>query len=290
MTSCNLLEIVTPKNVILKALLFGPTTPKTIVIFLHGLGSSLFAHHDILLPLVTSTTSVLSFNNRGHDEVADIKKLDKRKARGKIRIPGGAAREIFTDCIDDIQGAVNTAKQLGADRIFLLGQSTGCQKVSYYLSKRQNQKHISGAILLAPISDYASRKKVGHPIAFEKALQIAQTFVDSGKPHALLPEKIWPELSEAQRFISLYTPDSPEEIFSYAQSTKNPKALRNITNPLLVVLGEKDQYRDRPIKKIADWFSRNTKQGQVVMIPQADHGFSEHTQDVINLIQEFIAS
>src|SRR5262245_33388648 len=125
-------EIVTPKKVLLNGLWFGrcsaeatqdkPTKPKRTIIWIHGLGSSAFSKLGIVEKLVDEDTSVLTFNNRGHDAVTRIGTTTGKKKTA------GAAFEKFEECADDIQGAINFAKKAGAKQIYLAGHSTGCQK------------------------------------------------------------------------------------------------------------------------------------------------------------------
>ncbi len=68
---CRHVQIVTPKHYLLDGLWFGGSRPKTGVVFVHGLGSTAFAHHNFLTPLASRNTAVLFFGNRGHDTVTD---------------------------------------------------------------------------------------------------------------------------------------------------------------------------------------------------------------------------
>lgn len=290
MTPCHLVEIVTPKRYLLNGLWFGSPQAKKMIICLHGLGSSMFSNHAFLLPLVDQNTAVLVFNNRGHDDIASVKKIDQRKKRGIIKVVAGAAKEVFQECADDIQGAINVVKAQGAQQIFLLGHSTGCQKSVYYLSKRRHQSDVAGVILLSPMSDYAGMIHSTPRDQYETALHTAQQLILEKKPHELLPLSVWPEVVDAQRFISLYTPKSDEEIFSYAHPKDIPHALHILKVPTLVVIGEKDEYRDRPTKKITAWFKKHiqTPSSKIVIIPQANHSFYTNEREVATAILQWI--
>src|SRR5665213_2291682 len=98
MTSAYVVQITTPKEFMLNGLWFGLKKPRNIVIWVHGLGSSMFSKLNIADALVDSGTSVLAFNNRGHDKVSSSSHGRNKRQRG------GAAHEVFTDCVDDIQG------------------------------------------------------------------------------------------------------------------------------------------------------------------------------------------
>lgn len=96
-------------------------------------------------------------------------------------------------------------------------------------------------------------------------------------------------MTDAQRFISLYSGESAEEIFTYWNSKRNPKTLRSVLLPVLVLLAEKDEYADRPAKKIGDWFAEHLKVGdRVVVVPRVKHSFKGAEKQVAKLIKGFM--
>ncbi|MBI5356753.1 alpha/beta fold hydrolase [Candidatus Collierbacteria bacterium] len=285
------INIVTPKKFILNGLWFGSESPSKIIIFIHGLGGNAFSSHKLITPLANNQTAVITFSNRGHDQISSTKKVDNRKKKGYSRITAGESMEIFTDCVDDIQGAVNYALSVNQKAlIYLSGHSTGCQKSVYYLSRFGKQKFIKGVILLAPMSDYASILKSDKNGNLKTAENFAGNLVKKNQPQSLLPPEIWPDMVSAQRLLSLATPESREEIFCYAVSGKIPDIFRKIKIPALIVLAQKDEYRDRPINKIAAWFEGNSKLEKlsINIIPFAPHNFYRFEDQVLNLIKKFI--
>ncbi|MEK7601032.1 MAG: alpha/beta fold hydrolase [Patescibacteria group bacterium] len=285
MRPAHVIEIVTPKKILLNGLWLGPRKPKRVVVWVHGLGSTMFSKLFIADKLIDKETAVLAFNNRGHDKVANIQTVS-----GK-RIQGGAAHEVFTDCVDDIQGAVNFAKKSGVKNIFLTGHSTGCQKSAYWASKVG--RGVNGVVLLAPMSDYASERMAQGVAALRRAEKVARAYVRQGKKNTILPENVWawPWIADAQRFMTLYTGEGPEEIFTYWDPRRNPKALHSVKLPVLVLLAEKDEYADRPAKKIGDWFAEHLKIGdEIVVVPKVGHSFKGAEKKVAGLIRGFMKS
>lgn len=272
MIPANIITLVTKDSIQLSAILFGSPSSETGFIFLHGLGSSAFSHNEVL-PSGEKYLS-LYIHNRGHDELASLKKLNPAKEKGYDWFPGGQAHEIFSDCIYDIQAGVDYLKNLGVKKIFLVGHSTGCQKTIYYLSRLPIKNDISGAILICPMSDYSATLSTVEPSLLAKASNHARNMVKVGEPNKLLPGYLWPETLDAQRFLSLCTPDSTEEIFSYCQPDKKPELLQKVFNPLLVLLAENDEYADRPISEIAKWFSDNTNNATVQLIEGSLHSLT----------------
>ena len=284
MRACYTIEITTPKKFVLNGLWFGPRNPQRAIVWVHGLTSSAFSMSNVSRELVTKDTAVITFNNRGFGTINSIKRKVGRKS---THILGGAAHEIFAECADDIQGAINFARRQGAKKIYLIGHSTGCQKSVYWVSKRLS-RCVKGIVLLAPISDYAAELHLTGKRKIMKAASAARALIRRGKKHELLPASLWSTPIDAQRFLSLYTPESIEEIFSYAQPRKNPRTLKSARVPVLVVLAEKDEFADRPAHKIAEWFENHIREGKVVIIPRAPHGFKEAERPVANTVQRWM--
>jgi alpha-beta hydrolase superfamily lysophospholipase len=290
MNTAELVQIITPQKYILNGFWFGVQHPHRAVILTHGLTSNAFANHDLVVPLADSQTGVLTYSNRGSEKIARFKRVDKRRKKGYTSCMIGEAHEVFTDCIDDIQGAVNFAKAKGAKEIILIGHSTGSQKTVYYLSKRTDPA-IKGAVLLSPLSDFAGVHVMDTKGYYEKAKTYAEELVQKGMPHELIPTAIWPYLHDAQRFLSLYTAESKEEVFCYATPHKRPRTLLKIKKPLLVVVGGDDSSADRPIRQIVQWFQKRLrkKQAEVVSIPHAPHNFYLHEREVVSAVSSWIS-
>ena len=114
----------------------------------------------------------------------------------------------------------------------------------------------------------------------------------SNRRHMLLPEHTWQwsQLADAQRFISLYSGKGPEEIFTYWDSKRKPRTLQSVRIPTLVLLAEKDEYGDRPAKKIVEWFDKNIQTShRVHVIPGASHSFKGKEKTVARKIKDFIS-
>lgn len=276
-------EIETPKGVLLNGLWFGPRKARRVIIWVHGLSSTMFSKQAHMAALLDKHTAVLAFNNRGHDKVSRlIKKNGKRDE-------AGGAHEVFTDCVDDIDGVIRFAKRQGSKQIFLAGHSTGCQKSMYWASKKG--RGVKGLFLLAPLSDYAAEVYLSGREKVAAALTIAKKMMREGKAREFVPVRVWPSrlLADARRYVSLYSGQSAEEIFTYWEPKRNPKTLRSVKLPILVVLAEKDQYAQEPAKKLAGWFTDNLKKtDKVTVISHADHGFRGSEKTVARIIRNFM--
>lgn len=281
MRPAQVVEILTPKKVQLNGLWFGPRKPKRVIVWVHGLGSSAFSKGSIIDALLDKETAVLTFSNRGHDKVSVV-------SRGASRIYGGSAHEVFTDCADDLEGAIAFAKKAGAKNIFLAGHSTGCQKSIFWAAKKG--KGVKGIILLAPISDYAAEMHISGKKKIAKGMRIAKQLFKAGKPHELVPTGTieWSLIADAQRFVSLYSGESAEEIFPYWAPARVPKTLRTVKLPMLVFLAEKDQYADRPAMQMAEWFMKHVRNWRgIVVVKDVDHSFTGGEEVIVRHTRSF---
>ncbi len=276
MIPCHALVFETPKKVLLNGLWFGKKDARRVFVWLHGLTSSAWSRHALMEMLAQGDTAVLSFSNRGHDTVTTVQK-------GKKRVTAGGGAEVFTECVDDIDGAVAFSRSHGAKEVILVGHSTGCQKSVYWAFNRKS-KGINGIVLLAPLSDWASANAMKNEKPLLKgATQKARALIKAGKPHAFLPNGAWHHPVTAQRFLSLFTPESTEQsIFPYFDE-RAPKMLAKVTVPVLALFAGKDEYSDRPAKKLEQWFSAHPPLGgmTVATVPRVEHSFKGGEEAVV---------
>lgn len=287
--SCVPVSFTTEDKKILNGLWFYSPNASKAVVFVHGLTSNTFAGHSYILPAVDEDTSILFFNNRGHDKVVKVKVVDPDSPKGTRSELIGATHEVFTDSKYDIQAAIDFVKGQGIDEITLAGHSTGCQKSVYYLAQGNNQKNVSGLILLCPLSDYATAKNQDKDGMLAKATKVAEEFVSSGRGSEILPFDVWPYCDDAQRFLSLFTPKSEEEIFMYSQQDKEPSTLKKVNVPMLVVFAENDEYADRDTQEIQDWFESHVpKDTQFRIIQGSLHSFYKKEDEVASVMKDWL--
>lgn len=288
MRPCFHIEIETPKKVLLNGLWFGSKRAKTVFILVHGLTGSAFSMQGIVDALADRRTAVMTFNNRGFEQVTSVKRRKRAKSE---YVTAGTAHEIFTDAADDIDGTIAAARTVGAQHIYLIGHSTGCQKIVYWASVRRNHASIvDGMILLGPLSDRSGMVKARGGSRVERDVMLARSMVRAGHPHEFVPknQSDW-FLCDAQRYVSLYARDSDEHVFPYAEPDIAPERLRAVRVPVCVFLAGRDEYGDQPARAIAKWFGETIPmRHDVYVVAGVRHGFKGGEAAVASAIRAFM--
>lgn len=282
-----LTEIVTKDNLIHQGIYYKPKKPtKRVILWVHGLTST-FYNNVKLFELMADACEkegigFAAFNNRGHDIVTGIRKIDPGESKGYARVNGGAGYERFEDCIFDIDAGISFLVTQGYTEIILIGHSTGSNKVCYYCGTRKDSK-VTGVVLLSPVSDQLdpTLDKEIH----RKQLYAMQRRIKEGKGDELMTgAHVFP--LTPRRFVSIFTHHSSEDVFDYGDLDPKLTCFSLIKEPLLVILGCNDEYLDRPVKNVFDVFTQHTRSKKYysVVIPDALHSYNGKEQEVVSII------
>lgn len=155
---------------------------KTAALWVHGLTGSFYSNTGRLSAIAAALNkgdiALASFNTRGHDIATDFRK-SKGKVKGKTLIAGGSF-EKFTDCVKDLKAIIQFLRREGYKNIYLVGHSTGANKVLYYLA-RTNDRRVKGLALVGPMSDMAIEKeRLG--TTFARHLQLVKEYSRKKNP------------------------------------------------------------------------------------------------------------
>ena len=272
-----LTENVTKDKLVHQGLFYQPKKKsKRAMLFVHGLTGT-FYNHVKLFELFASACEnsgigFAAFNNRGHDIVTGIRKIDPKEPKGYTKLNGGAGYERFEDCVYDIDAGISFLVKQGYSEIILAGHSTGANKVCYYGGTKKDAR-VAGIILLSPVSDRldpALDKKT-----IDKQLLEMKKKIEEGRGDELLSGvHVFP--MTPRRFVSLYSPRSSEDTFDYGDTKPTLTYFSAIHAPLLLLIGSLDEYLDRPVKKFLDVFDQyaRSKNYKSIIIPGALHGFN----------------
>ena len=280
------IQLLSTDKLKLPGLVHAPDKPtKRAAIWLHGMGDNgVFYNPDRINALGKALTdrgiTLLSFNNRGaHDKkMLSIDGSDTQYI-------GGTHYERIRDCVYDIDGAVAYLKDKKYTELYLLGHSTGANKVCVY-NQKTAQNPFSKYVLASPGDDVGGQYQEMGEIAFNKTLALAKDMATSD-PLAVMPEDSGMYPFSAQSAYDMMNPNGNYNTFPfYEVATKRlgSKALfeayRKIRIPTLVVFGENDEYAGSAgsVSDALIMLEDNTHESIVddcgfLTIAGADHGF-----------------
>ncbi|MFA5925630.1 MAG: DUF1749 domain-containing protein [Parcubacteria group bacterium] len=230
------IEFKTKDGLKLPGLLYGVKKTEKIAIYLHGNGSSSVFYdkteNKILADaLKKHNISIMFFNNRGANIV---KKLDVKKGERKERKKYGMAFEKIKECIEDIDGAIYFLGKLGYKEFYLIGSSTGANKVCVYnFYKPKNQ--IIKYVLLSGGDDTGIYYQLLGKKRFVELLSKANKKIKAGKGEEIISELLAYDLIFSHKgFYDIANPDGDYNVFPFYEELKKiiypPKSAFDILN------------------------------------------------------------
>jgi pimeloyl-ACP methyl ester carboxylesterase len=269
-----LVKFATKDKVRLHGFMFG-NNHRRAIIHVHGLFGD-FYRSGLTYALANEYAKrgydLFSINTRGHDTVATVSKRIRKK---EGRMTAGTTYEKFEDCAFDIGAAVDCVKRLGYREIILEGHSTGCQKIAYYQSKRQDRR-VKALVLLAPADDLnLAKRRLGKK--YRKAIAIAKRMIKERHGNGLVPAWAYYNLISARRFASFAVKGNAEaDLFDY--ETGRFRLLRRIKPPILAVFGEKEKSKTKDVKKCLLMLKENavsSRKTDIAIVEGANHSFDD---------------
>lgn len=295
-----LIHFVTSDNLRLPGLLYSPDhDSKQVAIYLHGNGTASVFYSKLVEILGKTLTgngiSFFPFNNRG----AHLIKSFKQPAdHGQDRVMYGTAYERIKDCVIDIDSAISFLKTRGYKTFYLIGESTGANKIVVYNYYKQ-KNDVSKYILLSGGDDIGLYYQQYEDKLFHKILEKSKKMINSGKGIELVPKYISIYPMSYQSIYDTINPEGDYNIFPYFEIlnklnfTKKHKfrEFKTINKPTLVVYGELDEFCYEGANKCVEILKKNTTNKELVTfetLPGADHGFTGHEEKLSNLIADWL--
>ncbi len=248
-----------------------------LTIHIHGMTGNFYGGilTQTILEKLSKKYSILTINTRGHGLV--------NKIYGKKKILGGTAQEKFVDCIYDIDGAIKFGKKLGYKKFILSGHSTGCQKITYYQSKKQNNAVIA-LILLSPASDYELSLINKN---YNKYFKLAKKMLKEGKENDIL--KIPKNTYTVKRWLSFSDPKNIEaQVFNYTGKLHH---FSKIKVPILATFAEFDVFgKNFNASKSLEILRNKTRSELLItqVIKGTDHMYKKKEIELANKINKFL--
>jgi pimeloyl-ACP methyl ester carboxylesterase len=271
----------------LAGLLYTPLRrTRRAVVFIHGTGGASVYESKRTNILGTELTArgfaFFAFNNRGAHIVTRA---------------GGMTHERIRDCVFDIDGALRELRRRGFDDITLAGHSTGANKVALYDHLRPRNR-VKRYVLLGGGDDTGLLYQQLGARRFHAALSKAREMIHAHRGDELVPKSVSPMILSWRAFYDMANPNGDYNVFPFMEATTGPRLsrkplfrhVRGIRKPALYLYGTRDEYIvdfNAAMKILAANIGRN---GRIVVLDAADHGFSGREGELVCAIVAFSRS
>jgi pimeloyl-ACP methyl ester carboxylesterase len=293
-----LVQFKTTDNLLLPGLLYQPKQKTNkVALVLHGNGSSsVFYSYNknraFAKELLGKGISYFPFNNRGAHYVKSLERVVNGEV---VKEKQGTTYELIKDCIHDIDGAVNYLKELGYSEFYILGFSTGANKIcvyNYYKKTNPFKKYV----LLGGGDDTGLWfQQVGSKSKFFAYLKRATEMIKTGKGEKLIPKYMLPYLFSYQSFYDICNPNGDYNTFPFNEYINNLKLstkplfkeYKSINKPTLVVYGQNDEYCYGSVPRVVDILKKEAPKNipfSFHILKNADHGFSGAEAELASLV------
>ncbi|MEA2056774.1 MAG: DUF1749 domain-containing protein [Patescibacteria group bacterium] len=289
---------------------------KRVAINLHGNGSasvfySVERTQAFAEVLTKAGISFFTFNNRGAHYIKKINvaKDKTKQIQGKEsdnyqlqEVKLGTTFEIIKDCQFDINGAVAFLKNKGYEEFYLIGHSTGANKICVY-DFYQAQNEIDKYILLGGGDDTGIFFEMmgGDKQQFFYNLDQARQHIDEGRGKELVLKEVIDYMLSYQSFFDICYPDGDYNTFpfrEYLQEFKLSKKplfryFKKIKKPSLIIYGENDEYTPEGSGKKANQILKKQIAGKTnfsfEVIKNADHSFHGREKELVEIVAAWLA-
>jgi pimeloyl-ACP methyl ester carboxylesterase len=278
MQSPAFIELKTSDGLTLPGLLYEAKRAKKAAIFLHGNGSSsVFYDREInsavAAALARKGISYLTFNNRGAG-------LVKKLTIGGERKLSGMAFEKIKECVPDINAAVKFLRQRGYNEFYLIGHSTGANKICVY-DHYQKRNPIKKYILLAGGDDTGIYYNQIGKKKFRKLLAKAKQKIKRRQAEEIIPELLPKPLFSYGAFYDIANPDGDYNCFPFLEACRKVKIstkqlfrfFKALKKPTLVIYGKNDEYGWGDVPRCVDVLRQQRPDMDYKIIPGANHMF-----------------
>lgn len=283
--SPKLTQIKTSDGLTLPGMIYEIPNSTKAAIYLHGNGTTSVFYsmdkHDALAKALTEKgISYLPFNNRG----AHVAKTLKVRKNGTVEKKSfGTAYEIIKESVYDIDGAIAFLQDKGYSEFYLIGESTGANKICVYNHYR-SKNPVSKYILLSGSDDTGIYYHMLGKEKFFNLLKEAKEKVDQGDGEELIKNAPELDIYSYQGFYDIANPDGDYNVFPYYEVLHNLKLSKKplfgyfkaITKPTLVVYGEFDEFAWGNVPKVIDILKQQRQTCAYEIIEGADHSFTGH--------------
>jgi len=291
----------------LPGLLYLPDKPtKKAAVWLHGMGDNgVFYKPELMNALGRALTdqgiALLTFNNRGAHESKNLRVVDDTLPEEDQHYQGGTHYELIADCVKDIDGSVVFLKARKFEELYLMGLSTGANKIcAYHVRTKHNS--FKKYVLAGPGDDVGLRFQELGAKRFWQALKYAAKMVDKD-PLYLMPKYTGMYPFSVQAAWDILNPDGDYNTFPYYEFLNERlgdkplfKEYRQIDKPLLVLVSGADEFADAAGGAdgmlnilMEQTGNKQLKQTDFMSVPDADHSFHDHEAEFAKKVSDWLA-
>lgn len=304
MSTLKLVSFLATDAVKLPGILFEPEKKtQKAAIYLHGNGSSSIFYSAERMNTYAEHfngkgIAFFPFNNRGAHYIKTLHKINGEEDES---IEYGMAYELIKECISDIDGAISYLKNLGYSEFYLVGHSTGANKIVVY-DNYKPENEVSKYILLAGGDDTGSYFELLGKNKFMNLLKKTKDEIDAGHGRSLISKYLVNLIISHQSLYDTLNPDGDYNIFPFYEYIKRLKKAKiskkplfyeykKITKPTLVIYGLADEYCYGNVKRCVDILKAQTEgknNYSYELIPEANHSFDGKTEELSKIMTSWI--
>jgi pimeloyl-ACP methyl ester carboxylesterase len=294
-------------KLVMPSLLYSPDSNcDKVAIFLHGNGDSgVFYKQEMVdtlgKTLAESGISFFAMNNRGSRYKKKLVVADSGISGEEKQVQAGVHYELIKDCVNDIDGAISTLEDRGYKELYLIGFSTGANKICVYDKLSTNNK-VSKYIHAGPGDDSGLfYNEIGEKYFWE-SLKYAKKMIDDGRPVKVMPKYTKMNPFSAQSAFDILDPNGLYNTFPYYEYTNKRLGTKilfseyaKITKPMLVVFGENDEftYTGGGTESVLNILKSKTNktiidESDFKIIKNTDHGFHGKEKELARQISEWL--
>src|SRR3989344_2234379 len=263
---------------------------ETAVIHIHGMSGNGYENYfldNLRETYAKNGISFFSIDTRGRGIVSSFWQGHEIDSWGEGTKLGGSCFEIFSESVDDIQGAIDYLKTQGKSKFILQGHSLGGSKVVNYLVTKNNPE-IIGAVLLAPTDMVGwANTDPNH----QDNLKKSEELISRGEGEELVSAQCWLDKTplSAQTYPTLCKAGTAVDI--YGERTGGA-LLGKIQISTLIAYGDNDigilkidGTMDKWLERVNKIKNQNTK---ISVIKGAPHSFKSYEIKLSQVIELFI--
>ncbi|KAL8490744.1 hypothetical protein ACS0TY_022657 [Phlomoides rotata] len=178
-----------------------------------------------------------------------------------------------------------------SEGVVLLGHSTGCQDIVYYLrTNAACSRAVRAVVLQAPVSDREYQATLPETASM---IDLASTMINEGRGTELMPREANPHAPiTAYRYHSLYAYNGDDDLFSsdFSEDQLKQKVGHMSNTPTLVMFSMADEYVPEYVDKSAfvDRLCGAMGGAEKVEIQHGNHSLSNRAEEAVQAIVDFI--